>query len=271
MFELVHAQEGAAFFRSSLLARIGVPHAFSTRIGGVSTGPFASLNFGNPQDSGEQDSAANIQINRQLLLGAIGRTGFPVATVRQVHGNQTVVIPPEVAEQPAILARQFSGQICADAVICRTKGVLCAIRTADCVPILLADIDGQMAAAVHAGWRGVMANIIGGVIATMTTAGIPPHRIAAAVGPAIGAAAFEVSPEVAESFIQAGLSHTVITGPGRPHIDLAGSVASQLCAAGIVNIDSSNLCTAKHPDYFFSHRRDKGITGRMMAVIGRPD
>ncbi len=272
MFDLVKTVGGVEYFQSGLLRRLGAPHAFSTRIGGVSSGPFSSLNLGNPQGAAQQDSATNIQTNQQRLATAIQSADAPVAWVRQVHGNQTAVLrTDELAQQTNILLQQFSGQTAADVIVCNAAGVLLSIRVADCVPILLATQDGSMVAAVHAGWRGVVANATGQAILEMGKLGAKPENITAAIGPAIGPEAFEVGHEVAAEFVRVGLGEAVKTGGGdKPHIDLSHALEIQLRSAGLKEIDTCRICTFANERWFFSHRRDNGITGRMAAMIRRP-
>ncbi len=272
MFDLVKTIDGVEYFQSSLLRLLGAPHAFSTRIGGVSGGPFASLNLGNAQGTTPQDSAANILTNQRRLAAAIQSADTPVAWVRQVHGNQTAVLrTSELTQQPDILLRQFSGQTEADVIVSNAAGVLLAMRVADCVPILLATLDGTMVAAIHAGWRGAAANAAAQAILELGKLGAKPEHIVAAIGPAIGPEAFEVGHEVAAEFVRAGLSAAVKTGArGKPHIDLPQAIESQLRRAGLKEIDTCRLCTYANTQWFFSHRRDNGITGRMAAMIRRP-
>ncbi len=272
MFDLVKTVGGVEYLQSGLLRKMGVPHAFSTRIGGVSSGPFSSLNLGNPQGAAQQDSATNIRMNQQRLAATIESADAPVAWVRQVHGNQTaVLLAGELAQQPDMLLRRFSGQTAADAIVCNAAGVLLSMRIADCAPILLATLDGTMVAAIHAGWRGAVANAAGQALSEMGKLGAKPAHIVAAIGPAIGPEAFEVGHEVAAEFGRAGLGEAVKTGNGgKPHIDLSQALEIQLRAAGLKEIDTCELCTVANKQWFFSHRRENGITGRMAAMIRRP-
>jgi YfiH family protein len=147
---------------------------------------------------------------------------------------------------------------------------------ADCAPLLLASADGRVVAAVHAGWRGVLAGVVPGAVRELrrvcSAAGQAPARILAAIGPCIGPEAFEVGQEVVEQF-QARFGQRVPvdrnTASGKGHVDLRAAIRIQLLDAGVNDdcIDSSDLCTYRDAEQFFSHRRDRGITGRMAGLI----
>jgi polyphenol oxidase len=266
----------AITFQSPLLDHSQIRHAFSTRHGGVSAGPFASLNLGNPSDSPQQDSPANIAENYRRLQEALHCPRHTLrAWVRQVHGRSVELIEREPENEyaetlDAEIRDRFSGQISADALVCLVPNVLLTVRIADCVPILLASADGRAVAAIHAGWRGVVGNIIEKVVRTLQENGFPPANLLAAIGPAISAEHFEVGPEVAEEFTRQNLASAVLrptTTRPKPHIDLQLAIKTQLERAGITQIDTNDLCTFRDAADFFSHRRDQGITGRMAAVI----
>ncbi|MGE5609722.1 MAG: polyphenol oxidase family protein, partial [Bacillota bacterium] len=142
------SETGVVYYASPLMEAIHVPHAFSTRIGGISPMPFASLNLGNPQGSPIQDTASNIHRNYQLLAEAAGFAGRQIRRVRQVHGSHIVVASrhDQPREDPQ-----------ADGLITDDEAYVVSVRVADCVPVLLCTTDGRRVAAVHAGWRGVIA------------------------------------------------------------------------------------------------------------------
>ncbi|MBM3726909.1 MAG: peptidoglycan editing factor PgeF [Acidobacteria bacterium] len=170
------------------------------------------------------------------------------ARVTQIHSDRVVV---HTAASPAC------GE--ADAIITAEPGIMASIRTADCVPILIADPDRRVVAAIHAGWRGTAASIAAKAVGHMAAAyGSNPSSLLAAIGPAIGVCCFEVGPEVAGQF---GLT-------GRAHIDLAGHNARQLAEAGLARIDTSGLCTRCAAHRFHSFRRDREASGRMTSAIG---
>jgi YfiH family protein len=299
MLERIAHPNGVVFYRSTLLAH--VPHGFSTRLGGVSTGPFASLNLGTltaasqvqaaaappPADPAPaQDDPANIQTNYERVLTALGLAGRPRAWVEQIHSSRVERIEPlENATLGDLLATQFRGQRQADALVTELADIVLTVRVADCVPLLLADSDGRVIAAVHAGWRGVVNNIAGRAVRALGESGVLPSQIRAALGPCIGSSHFEVGPEVASFFDLARLSAAVdrsgtaagaAGGAPRPHVDLARAVALQLAAAGVTQIDGDlpeerrARCTFQNQIDFFSHRRDRGVTGRMAALIALP-
>jgi len=277
MLERVTSPAGVVYYRSTLLAATGVVHAFSTRIGGVSTGPYASLNLGNPTGAQPPDDLANIQQNYQRFTSALDAAAMHRAWVQQVHSSRVQLIEwegeTEYAETlEAEIRDRFHGQTEADALVTTVPNVLLTVRVADCVPILLASEDGQWVAAVHAGWRGIVAGIIGKAIRALGEAGVLPAQLIAAIGPAISCPHFEVGPEVAVAFTRAGLSGAVYDAAepgGKPHLDLPCAVQFQLSSAGVPVIDTAPLCTFARADEFFSHRRDHGVTGRLAAVIGR--
>ena len=252
------AANGVVYYASPLLERRGVPHAFSTRVGGQSPPPFDSLNLGNPSGCASQDDYGRIYANYDLLQAAIGVAGRTRCWVHQVHGGMVV----DVAEH-------FESGVKADAMVTSDLSKILAVRVADCVPVLLATDDGARVAAVHAGWRGVTAGIVPTAVARLRVR--EPYRVLAAIGPCISFDGFEVGPEVIEQFRQHfGADAPLNTrADGKGHVDLRAAIALQLQRAGIARgeIDISDRCTVRDADEFFSHRRDAGVTGRMAALI----
>jgi YfiH family protein len=270
VLEHVVSDEGVAYYASPLLRAIGVPHAFSTRIGGVSPSPFDSMNLGNPSGCAVQDEGERITENFKRLQRAIGLEDRTRAWVHQVHGNRLVKFNKQTA----------SGEK-ADAVVTACPARVATVRVADCVPILVASENGKMVAAIHAGWRGIVAGVIPAAIAEIqtqlqTSEPATPReaemKIIAAIGPCIGFDAFEVGAEVLAEFDRmfgsAAPMRRAETGKG--FVDLREAARRQLIDAGISrdSIDTTDRCTVAHRDEFFSHRRDRGITGRMAALIG---
>lgn len=247
------------FYRSPLLARIGVPHAFSTRVGGVSEGPFESLNLGNPSAGGICDRSENMEENWRRFTGASGIGERRIRRVSQVHGCGVV---------DADASSDLTG-VTADAIVTRDANCAAAIRIADCVPVLLASEDGAVVAAVHAGWRGVVAGVVPAAAERMRRGGA--IRMAAAIGPCIGFEAFEVGAEVLEVFgrLFPGNAPVRHASNGKGRVDLREAVRQQLIAAGIADdeIDTTDRCTVRHGSEFFSHRRENGLTGRHAAAI----
>jgi YfiH family protein len=273
MLERVEHSNGVVTYRSPLLAQVGVPHAFSTRIGGFSKPPFDALNLGNPSGCEQQDPQANLLENYAALQEAIGAGGMQRAWVHQVHGRMVELLEHEPENEygetlDAEIRDRFSGQTQADAIVTAEPNVLLTIRVADCVPVLLASEDGRIVGAAHAGWRGIVGNVIAKTVRTLHEAGAAPETLVAAIGPCISVDNFEVGEEVAAEFMQQDLAMAVKPQPGKkPHVDLQAAAKMQLERAGVRRIDGHNLCTFRDAGEFFSHRRDNGITGRLAAVI----
>src|SRR5688500_14323213 len=250
---------GVRLYRSALLVRVGVPHAFSTRVGGVSEGAFASLNLGNPSNGEVRDSAENIEENWRRFAGAAGMGERVVRRVSQVDGCGVVGAD----------GKNELGGGCADAIVTRDDACAVAVRVADCVAVLLASEDGKVVAAVHAGWRGVVAGVVRAAVQRMQAD--RGRSIVAAIGPCISFDAFEVGMEVVETFGRLFPTNPPVrveeNGKGR--VDLREAVRRQLVEAGLSAgaIDTPDRCTVSNKDEFFSHRRDDGVTGRMAAVI----
>ena len=250
---------GVKLYRSPLLMRVGVPHAFSTRVGGVSEGAFASLNLGNPSHADVRDSAEHIEENWQRFGGAAGMGERVVRRVSQVHGCGVVDAD----------AKNELTAVSADAIVTRDRECAAAVRVADCVPVLLASDDGKVVAAVHAGWRGVVAGVVTAAVQRMRAD--RGRSIVAAIGPCISFDAFEVGMEVVETFGRLFPANPPVRveGDGKGRVDLREAVGRQLVDAGLSaeDIDATDRCTVRDDDEFFSHRRDNGVTGRMAAVI----
>jgi len=243
--------------------RIGVPHAFSTRIGGESPPPFDSMNLGNPSNCDVQDDPQRIAANYAKLLRAIGCDAAAPLAVHQVHGS-------EIAHVAA--GQEWQNGVCADAIVSADPIRPISVRVADCVPILLASADGRCVAAVHAGWRGVVGGIASAAVQHLAkTAGCKPDRLFAVIGPCISRGAFEVGLEVLVQFHDKFGDDVIDTDADgkKGHVDLRASLRKQLTASGLRAdcIDDTDRCTVRDGDEFFSHRRDNGRTGRMAAII----
>lgn len=253
---------GLVWYQSPLLLAAGTPHAFSTRIGGVSPPPFDSLNMGNPSGSPLQDEAVRIMRNYLLLQEAIGAKDRTVLRVHQVHGNALIV---------AGESGEWDSCVKADAIVVTRADQLASVRIADCTPVLLAVEDGSAVAAVHAGWRGVIAGVVTRAMEQLNRLR-PRKRIIAAIGPCIGIDSFEVGPEVLGEFRSAFGAEAPIRlrADGKGYVDLRQAIVRQLIAGGVdeARIESTDRCTFRDNDEFFSHRRDQGVTGRMTALIG---
>ena len=228
------------------------PHVLAlgtTREGGVSGGPWRSLNLGDQVG----DAAGAVLENRGRLQQALP-PDTRVQWLRQVHG--TGVALAGRAAQPE-----------ADACWSSTPGQACAVLTADCLPVLLTDTDGTVVAAVHAGWRGLCAGVIEAAIAALPCA---PGALMAWLGPAIGPTAFEVGAEVRAAFLAGAASAAACFRPapraGHYLADLDALARQRLAAAGVPAVYGGGRCTFSAADRFFSYRRD-GRTGRMATLI----
>jgi YfiH family protein len=240
--------------RSRLL--LGVGHGFSTRAGGVSRGRYATLNLGGKWG----DDAAHVAENRRRVAEAGGFALAHLHTARQVHG--VAVVRVEAGDDPAATAARE-----ADALVSSAPGVTLGVYTADCVPILLADDEGRVAA-VHAGWRGTVAGVAAAAVKELAALGAAPGRLRAAFGPSICARSFEVGEEVAEAFARV-TPEAVVRGPGRPHVDLWAANRALLIAAGLApgHIDAAPPCSHCDAERFFSFRRDGAQIGQMLSFI----
>lgn len=236
--------------RSAKLSAIpGLKHGFTNRLGGVSTGRFDSLNLGLKW--GDEPDAVAENLRRVAAAGEYEPGSL--RRVKQVHKGDVLHAPTLTA------ASEADGLWCRD-----TDALTVAVSTADCVPILIADASGTVAAAVHSGWRSTVAGIAENAVAALN---VDPSTLVAAVGPCIELAAFEVGPEVSAQFDPAFVD---ATSYAKPHIDLVGVVTSQLERAGLrtENIERVGACTHAHPERYFSYRRDGKGTGQMMSFIG---
>jgi YfiH family protein len=222
--------------------------ASTLRTGGVSTGSFASLNLA----SHVRDELAAVEENRRRLRTALVLPSEP-AWLNQVHGSDVVDAASQLVTPTA------------DAVFTRVSGPVCAILTADCLPVLLCDRAGTRVAAAHAGWRG----LAGGVLtSTVTALDISADRLIAWLGPAIEQAAFEVGPEVREQFIARDAGHAsafVANARGRWQADLYALARRELANIGILDVHGGDCCCYSDAARFFSYRRDRQ-TGRMATL-----
>lgn len=240
---------------------IDVPHGFFGRKGGVSVGAVAGLNCG----LGSDDDPQSIATNRRLAADAI-IAGAPLASVYQIHSPTAVIVAEAVSdnERPQ-----------ADALVTDRPGLLLGIVTADCAPVLLADAEAGVVGAAHAGWRGATAGVTDQAIAAMISLGAQVDRIAAAVGPSIAKASYEVDHAFAERILaeDGGNERFLGEGPtGQPHFDLEAYVVARLAAAGIRKIEATGLDTYALEDRYYSYRRAthriEPTYGRQLSLIG---
>ena len=241
----------------------GLPHGFLGRRGGVSTGTLEGLNVGY----GSKDDRAAIDRNRALAVAAVA-PGAELVTVHQVHSADVVT-----AEQ----AWPVDERPHADAMVTDRPGLLLGILTADCAPVLLADLDAGVIGAAHAGWRGALASVTDSTVAAMERLGASRQRIVAAIGPCIARASYEVDEAFRDRLIDIDLENRRFFAErtsGKPHFDLPAYVAVRLEQAGISAIDRRDLDTYADPDRFYSYRRavhrGEADYGRQLSAIALP-
>lgn len=258
---------------SETLKKAGFAHGFSTRAGGVSEPPYDTLDFAILRDP------AQLHENQRRLAEAVGFDPRRLYQTRQVHGRAVVIgegDPASLLDHPA------------DALLAQPgSGAAVAVRVADCVPILLADPGTGRVAAVHAGWRGVVADVVGAAVRHLahdrsggrersSSAGAAGGFIAA-IGPCIGSCCFEVDEDVGDSIARTTTSSVVVRRDedrGKSFVDLRSAVRTQLRALGLsdtviedVPARSSAGCTRCDARRFYSYRRDGDASGRMVGVI----
>lgn len=233
----------------------------TTRKGGVSAGPYDDGSGGGGLNLGLHcgDEPEAVRENRARLQALL--PGRP-AWISQVHGADVVDAATVGPGQPVRVG---------DASIASDPGVVCAILTADCLPVLFADLEGKVVGAAHAGWRGLAGGVLGATVAAMRAAGA--GEITAWMGPAIGPSAFEVGPDVLDSFLAAVPGEATRAAfapyPGRPGKYLAdmGALARLMLARdGVTRVHGGGHCTATERERFYSYRRDR-ITGRQASLI----
>ncbi len=261
-----------------------VVHGFSTRVGGSSQlYGGRSLNLGFTHE----DSRETVERNRAAFLKSIGAPGWPLVTARQVHSD--VVL--RVDEAPA---RPLTG----DALVTAAPGLVIAVKTADCLPVLLVDRKKRAVAAIHAGWRGMLKRIVEKSVGVLRREyGTDPATLQAALGPGIAACCYAVGDEVRDAFesqfaYAPELFHEVMAhdelkqrypllfltarAPGhhplgrKLHLNMAMAAQRQLLDAGVParQIFATGKCTCCHNDLLFSHRKENGVTGRQVGAIG---
>lgn len=231
----------------------GLIAAESTRHGGVSPAPFASLNLGINTD----DTSAHVDENRRRFFAAIGATGLGFASSHQVHGTSVLY-----ATEPG----RFDGY---DALMTDRPGLLVGVTVADCVPILLYDQANRVVAAIHAGWRGTVGQIVTQTVRAMQQQfGTEPGQCLAYVGTCIDTCSFVVGEDVAAQFATSFVQTDPVTQ--QACVDLKAANRQQLLDAGVPDhqIEVSTYSTVAHNHDYFSYRAERGQTGRMLAVIG---
>lgn len=242
-------------------ALAGVAHGFLGRRGGVSAGVHAGLNVG----TGSDDDAEAVARNRELARDAV-LPGATLLTVHQVHSPTVATVDgPYPGERPK-----------ADALVTQVPGLLLGILTADCAPVLFADVQGGVVGAAHAGWKGAFGGVTDATIEAMEAIGARRDRIVAAIGPSIARASYEVDGAFVDRFLDADPANERFFTEGRrpdhAQFDLEGYVAARLAAAGVGRVEMLGLDTYADADRFFSYRRATHRAepdyGRQISLIG---
>lgn len=236
--------------------------AVYTRLGGVSPAPWNTLNVGGTVG----DDQARVRENRRRSFEAVGRQLDSMFDVWQVHSAQVVTAR---APRPAAEAHAQ-----ADVILTDRPEVTLYMRFADCVPVLLHDPVRNVVGMVHAGWLGTVRGATPAAVQAMiSTYGSKPADIQAAIGPSIGVDHYQVGTDVLEQVAQAfggAADRLVSVREGKSYLDLWASNELQLQQAGVQNIEVAGICTACHTQDWYSHRREKGVTGRFGALIALP-
>ena len=225
----------------------------TTRRGGVSAGPLATMNLGR---TGRDETSALAE-NRRRLAGFLPS---PPIWLEQVHGTAVVTLARHTATLRAPVA---------DAAVTCERDVVCAILTADCLPVLFADREGSAVGIAHAGWRGLAAGVLEATIAALSDLGVRGEDLVAWLGPAIGPARFEVGADVRDAFCADDHGAATCFTPHVPtkwHADLYGLARRRLTRGGVTRVSGGGCCTFTDEARFFSHRRDHR-SGRMAAAV----
>lgn len=248
------------FEASALLQDAGFKHAFFTRVGGVSKFPLDSLNVAA---SVTGDDPVAVRENVERCANVLGVSLEKLFLLSQVHGTNAVVLEG-IEDREEVLSRQ------ADIVASRAVGIACGVRSADCVSVLLADRSSGAVTAVHSGWGGTVANVVGAGVDVLRRIA-PSADIIAAIGPHIEQCCFEVGDDVAARLANASnLGASVVDrSRAKPHVNLRRIIRAQLISAGVDDtcIDDVHGCTVCNVERYFSYRRDANKSGRMLAAI----
>ncbi|MBL7237018.1 peptidoglycan editing factor PgeF [Novacetimonas hansenii] len=261
--QLEDDQLDGAIVRAGALGH--VPHGFFTRLGGVSTGPYASLNCS--MRSG--DNPAALRENRARVARAVGVAPEHLLSVTQVHGRDVVSVSAPWAEGQGASA---------DAMVCARPGLALGVITADCAPVLFADVRGQVVGAAHAGWRGAAAGVLEETVAAMCALGSRAGDIRAVVGPCIARDSYEVGADMRDAVLAldgtAGAFFTPARREGHDQFDLAAYCVARLHRAGVGVARALGIDTLTDEGRFFSHRRRTlaggGKIGHQISVITVP-
>jgi YfiH family protein len=245
---------------SDLLGGVnGVRHAFFTRKGGVSKGIYSSLNVG----VGSRDRPGAVAENRARAAAAFEVEARALITCYQIHSATVIAADRPWAERPE-----------GDAIVTAAPGLMCAVLTADCAPVLIADAQARIVACAHAGWKGALGGVVANTVAAMAARGADPARMVAAVGPCIGPASYEVGEEFVERFLAEDPAFQGFFAEGergRALFDLPRFVLGRLRQAGVGQAEWIGRDTFAGPDLFFSNRRAFKLGepdyGRLLSAI----
>ncbi len=236
-----------------------VRHGFFTRRGGASSGVFTGLNCG----VGSSDQREIVEINRARVADAMGVPDTHLVGVHQIHSATAVTVDGPLAEKPR-----------ADALVTATPGLALSILTADCQPVLFADLNAGVIGAAHAGWRGALDGVLLATVEAMEALGAQRANINAVIGPCISQRAYEVGPEFIDSFLAEDPDHARYFANGtddRMQFDLPGFGLNRLRATGVGHAEWTHHCTYSDPDRFYSYRRTthakEADYGRLIAAI----
>lgn len=251
-----HKSRGLVYYTLSALERKGVAHAVVTRLGGGSQSPFSGLNVGHALG----DDPQIVQANHHLIFDHWGLQPQEVVTARQVHGHGV-----------AVVGSGDGGRIISatDSLVTADPGVVLLLRFADCVPVFLYDPHHHALALGHAGWRGIVVGLAQSMVHTMSAElHSDPPEIIAALGPAVGPCCYNVGEEVIAG-IESRVPHwerAVERRNGAFYLDMWQALQLQLAESGVTTVETGNICTADNTQEFFSHRREKGRTGRFASL-----
>lgn len=247
---------------SALRDLSGIRHGFLTRQGGVSGGNFASLNCS--LSSG--DDPGQVRVNRARALAQLGIDSCPLVLVQQQHTDNVCLVDSPISPEETPVA---------DALVTCRSGLVLGILTADCAPVLLADGDAHVVAAVHAGWRGACGKIVENTLEAMYSLGADPKNIAAAIGPCIAQRSYEVGEDFVDNLLSIDPENQCFLTLGhkneRRFFDLPGYVYKKLHGLGVKKIEAASHDTFLDKENFFSYRRssleNNKTTGRQMSLI----
>lgn len=230
----------------------GAHFAFTDRWGGVSAAPYAELNLGGAVG----DDPGAVRTNRELTARALGVDPARVVWMNQVHGAEVAVVDEPWGERPVPEV---------DAIVTTRRGLVLAVLTADCVPVLLADPVAGVVAAAHAGRPGMLAGVVPAAVRAMTGLGAEPGRIVARTGPAVCGRCYEVPEAMRAEVAAAEPAAYAETSWGTPAVDVSAGVHAQLDRLGVRDREQSPVCTRESDDHF-SYRRDRS-TGRLAGYV----